>query len=125
VEVVDLPTKSININTHDSVGVKEQKGMKVLTAVLLVLAMMMVVPAFGQDKPADLYKAKCAGCHGADGSKSMMGSKPLNGPDVQKMSAADIAGAITNGKGKMPAYKGKIDEAQTKELVSYIRTLKK
>ena len=51
-------------------------------------------------------------CHGADGSKSMMGSKPLNGPDVQKMSAADIAGAITNGKGKMPAYKGKLTDAQ-------------
>ena len=124
VEVVDLATKSININTHDSVGVKELKGMKVLTAVLLVLAMFAVVPAFGQDKPADLYKAKCAGCHGADGSKSMMGSKPLNGPDVQKMSAADIAGAITNGKGKMPAYKGKLTDDQITGLAGYVKTLK-
>ena len=27
-------------------------------------------------------------CHGADGSKTTMGSKALNGPDVQKMSDA-------------------------------------
>lgn len=98
--------------------------MKVVTAALLVLALMMVVPAFGQDKAADVYKAKCAGCHGADGSKSMMGSKPLNGPDVQKMSEADIAGAITNGKGKMPAYKGKLTDAQINDLAAYVKTLK-
>ncbi len=98
--------------------------MKVLSAVLLILALTMVVPAFGQDKPADLYKAKCAGCHGADGSKSMMGSKPLNGPEVQAMSAADIAGAITNGKGKMPAYKGKLTDAQITGLAGYVKTLK-
>ena len=26
---------------------------------------------------ADTYKAKCAMCHGADGSKSMMGAKAV------------------------------------------------
>ena len=99
--------------------------MKVLTAMLLVLALMMVVPAFAQDKPADLYKAKCAGCHGADGTKSMMGSKPLTDPSVQAMSAADLAAVISAGKGKMPAYKGKLTDDQIKGLVGYIRTLKK
>ncbi len=73
---------------------------------------------------ADTYKAKCAMCHGADGSKSMMGAKPLNGADVQKMSDADLTEAITNGKGKMPAYKGKLTDAQIKDLVSYIKTMK-
>ena len=85
----------------------------------------MVVPAFGQDSPADVYKAKCAGCHGADGSKSMMGAKPLNGADVKAMSDADLNGAITNGKGKMPAYKGKLTDAQITGLVGYIRSLQK
>lgn len=99
--------------------------MKVLTAVLLLLAMTMVVPAFGQDKAADVYKAKCAACHGADGSKAMMGSKPLNGADVKAMSDADINAEITNGKGKMPAYKGKLTDAQITDLVAYIRTLQK
>jgi cytochrome c6 len=112
------------INAHDSVGVNGANLMKVLSVLLVVLALVLVVPAFGQDKPADLYKAKCAGCHGPDGSKSMMGSKPLNGPDVQGMSAADIASAISNGKGKMPAYKGKLTDDQITGLAGYVKTLK-
>ena len=99
--------------------------MKLLAYVaLLGLAVALVLPAVAQDKPADLYKTKCAGCHGPDGSKSVMGSKPLNGPDVQKTSAADIAAAITNGKGKMPAYKGKLTDAQINDLAGYVKTLK-
>ena len=93
--------------------------------VVLALVAAMAVPMVAQDKAADLYKAKCAACHGADGSKSMMGAKPLSGAEVQGMSDADLNGAITNGKGKMPAYKGKLTDAQITELVSYIRTLKK
>ena len=64
-------------------------------------------------------------CHGADGSKSMMGAKPLNGAEVQEMSDADLTAAITDGKGKMPAYKGKLTDADIKDLVAYIRTMKK
>jgi len=44
---------------------------------------------------------------------------------VQGISDADLTAAITNGKGKMPAYKGKLTDAQISDLVSYIRTLKK
>jgi cytochrome c6 len=97
----------------------------VWSSALLGLALALAVPALAQDSPADIYKAKCAGCHGADGSKSMMGSKPLNGADVKAMSDADLNGAITNGKGKMPAYKGKLTDAQITGLVGYIRTLQK
>lgn len=100
--------------------------MKVLHwIVVLALVAAMAVPVLAQEKPADLYKAKCAMCHGADGTKTMMGAKPLSGAEVQGMSDADLSGTITNGKGKMPAYKGKLTEAQISELVSYIRTLKK
>ncbi len=100
--------------------------MKVVWCVaLLGLAFGLTVPAFAQDSPADIYKAKCAGCHGADGSKSMMGAKPLNGAEVKAMSDADLNGAITNGKGKMPAYKGKLTDAQITGLVGHIRTLQK
>lgn len=72
----------------------------------------------------DTYKAKCAMCHGADGSKTTMGSKALNSADVQKMSDADLTAVIENGKGKMPAYKGKLTDAQIKDVVAYIKTMK-
>ena len=89
----------------------------------MVLALALP-PMAAADAAAD-YKAKCAGCHGADGSKSMMGAKPLSGAEVQAMSDADLNKEITDGKGKMPAYKGKLTDAQIGDLVKYIRTLKK
>jgi len=71
------------------------------------------------------FKAKCAGCHGADGKgKEAMKTTDLAGADVQKMSDADLTGVITNGKGKMPPYKS-LSADQVKDLVSYIRSLKK
>ena len=100
--------------------------MKVVKWIALVcLVAALAVPMVAQDKAADVYKAKCAGCHGADGTKAMMGAKPLSGADVQGMSDADLNAAITNGKGKMPAYKGKLTDSQITDLVAYIRTLKK
>ena len=83
-------------------------------------------PMAAAQAAADTYKAKCAMCHGADGSgKAAMGTKDLGSADIQKMSDADLTAAITNGKGKMPSYKGKLTDAQVKDLVGYIRTLKK
>ena len=90
-----------------------------------LLALALPITAAAQSSAADTYKAKCAMCHGADGSKTMMGAKPLNGAEVQGMSQADLVAAITNGKGKMPAYKGKLTDAQISELAAYVKTLKK
>ena len=86
--------------------------------------------AAAQAKGQDTFKAKCAMCHGADGSGATpmgksMGMKDLGSADIQRMSDADLTAAITNGKGKMPAYKGKLTDAQIRDMVSYIRTLKK
>jgi mono/diheme cytochrome c family protein len=94
-------------------------------ALFSFIVALTLPPLSAAQSAADNYKAKCAMCHGADGSKSMMGAKPLNGAEVQGMSDADLTGAIVNGKGKMPAYKGKLTDAQIKDLVAYIRTLKK
>ena len=93
---------------------------------LFSFVIALVLPSIATaQSAADLYKTKCAMCHGADGSgKAAMGTKPLGSADVQKMSDADLTGAITNGKGKMPAYKGKLTDAQISGMVSYIRTLK-
>jgi mono/diheme cytochrome c family protein len=92
---------------------------------LLSLVLSLALPPMAAADAAADYKAKCAGCHGADGSKSMMGAKPLSGADVQSMSDADLKAEIANGKGKMPAYKGKLTDEQIDDLVKYIRTLKK
>jgi cytochrome c6 len=96
---------------------------------LLAAAAVFAAPAHAQTGAA-LFKAKCAPCHGPDGKgETSMGKvlkvRDLSSPEVQKQSDAELTGLIENGKGKMPAYKAKLSERDIKELVSYIRTLKK
>jgi len=99
-----------------------------MKSLVLVGCMALVSSAFAADGAA-VFKAKCAMCHGADGSGSTgmgksMGLKPLSGPDVQTMSDADLTALVSNGKGKMPAYKGKLSDDEISAVVKYVRTLK-
>jgi cytochrome c6 len=87
------------------------------------------VPAHAQSGGA-LFKAKCAPCHGPDGKgDTSMGKvlkvRDLSSAEVQKQTNAELTAVIENGKGKMPGYKGKLSDGDIKELVSYIRSLKK
>ena len=45
----------------------------------------------------------------------------LGSEEVQKQKGEEIEKIITDGKGKMPAYKGKLSEAEIDALVKYIR----
>ncbi len=99
-------------------------------AVLTVLAFALMFSTWSfADGGADTFKAKCAMCHGADGKgDTSMGKtlklRDLGSADVQGQSDADLAGIITNGKGKMPKYDGKLTADQINGVVKYIRTLK-
>lgn len=101
-------------------------GVKALI-IAAILATSLTTNLFADDAQ-DLYKAKCQMCHGADGQPSAvgksMGAKAFSDPDVVKMSDADLAGITSNGKNKMPAYKGKVSDDQINALVKYVRTLK-
>jgi cytochrome c6 len=101
-----------------------KKSMVILAMFALVMSIAM--PAFAADGAAT-FKAKCAMCHGADGTKENpgMGVKSLAGADVQKNSYADLVGAVSKGKGKMPAYAGKLSDDEIKGVVAFVRTLKK
>src|SRR5579872_5181157 len=103
---------------------------RIRTAVLLTLAASIAAPVFAQSGGADTYKSKCAMCHGPDGTAAtpmgkMMKIPSFKDPAVVKMSDAELIATTRNGKGKMPAYNGKLTDAQIKEVVSYIRTLGK
>lgn len=95
--------------------------------VLTVIAGLAFSGAAFAQTGAELFKAKCAMCHGPDGTKENpgMGIKSLAGAEVQKASDADLTTAISKGKGKMPAYAGKLTDDQIKSLVAYVRSLKK
>jgi cytochrome c6 len=104
----------------------KQLGTLTLVGTLLAGTCLLSAPAKADTAAGEtMFKAKCAGCHGADGKgKEAMKTTDMAGADVQKMSDADLSGVISNGKGKMPAYKT-LTPDQVKDLVSYIRSLKK
>ncbi len=95
----------------------------------LIIGLTLTGTAVAQ-QGMDTYKAKCQSCHGAggiptEGMAKAMGLKPLGGPTVQAMSDSEITKVIDDGKGKMKGFKGTLSDAQIKDLVNYIRTLKK
>lgn len=99
---------------------------------LLMVVLALVLPAFSvaADSGGDLFATKCAACHAKDGSgNTAMGKnlklRDLGSADVQKLSDKDLKEIVTKGKGKMPAYSGKLNDAQVDDLVKFIRSLKK
>ena len=66
-------------------------------------------------------------CHGQDGAGSSVGKSmnvlDLRSPVVQKLPDAELAQAISNGKGGMPSFKGSLSEDQIQALVTHIRSL--
>ncbi len=90
--------------------------MKRMLFALAVLSLASVAQA-----DAALYAQKCAVCHGKDGKPSAMAQK-MGATDFAsaKMSEKEVAAIIANGKGKMPAFKDKLSEAQIASLAKYI-----
>ena len=88
------------------------------------------VGAQAQSGGQAVYKMKCQSCHGAEGVPNpgiakMMGVKPVTDPAVKAHSAAQMIAITANGKGKMPAFKSKLTDAQIKDSVDYFRSLMK
>lgn len=103
--------------------------MRKITAVLLFIGLTSLV-GMAADSGADVYKSKCAMCHGADGTPpaamaKSMGIKDLKSDEVQKQSDADLKTIVEKGKGKMSGFAGKLTPEQINDVVKYLRTLKK
>ena len=98
---------------------------------VLIICLALAGSAFAGADGAAIFKARCAMCHGPNGDASSgmakaMGLKPLNSPDVQKQSAADLTNIVANGKGKMPAFKPKqmLTDEEISAVVSFVKSLK-
>ena len=93
----------------------------------LGIALLVVVPAvtWAADDGAALYKAKCAGCHGAGGE----GKPAVKAPALKgtAMDADKIAEHITKGEpnSKPPHKKGVagVTEAQAKAIADFVKSL--
>jgi mono/diheme cytochrome c family protein len=105
--------------------------MKNTIALSVLLIIASAAGAVAQNAPAkDLFASKCAMCHGPDGSaQTTMGKnlkiRDFHSSDVQKQSDGDLKTVITKGKGKMPAFDGKLTGQQIDQLVGYLREIGK
>jgi cytochrome c6 len=99
-------------------------------AALAAVVLLAGAVGFAQSSGEATYKAKCQSCHGAEGMPNpgiakAMGVKPASDPSVKSLSEAQMIAVTTNGKGKMPAYKGKLADPEIKASVDYFRTFAK
>jgi mono/diheme cytochrome c family protein len=103
-----------------------------IRASLAVIALALVFSTYTlADSGADTYKTKCSACHGANGTgdTTMLGKnlklRALGSADVQKQSDDELAAIIGKGRNRMPPFDGRLSKDQIRDLVKYIRSLKK
>jgi len=115
------------------------KGLKIVvvgTMTFAILALVILFQASSQAANAaagdggEIFKAKCVACHGADGVGNTAAGKAmkvrnLTSAEVQGQTDAQLYDIIAKGKGKMPGYEKPLGADKCKELVAYVRTLKK
>jgi mono/diheme cytochrome c family protein len=99
-------------------------------ALALCLLLCAAVSPLRAQSVEQLYKTKCAMCHGATGkgdtgAGKSMGAHDFASPEVQKESEAEVTAIIAKGKNKMPAYGTKLKENEIKELAAYVKELGK
>ena len=99
----------------------------VLLAAVLIFRASQAVAAGDADAT---YKAKCAMCHGPDGSGATPTGKALKlrdlrSPEVQKQSDAELSDIIGKGKNKMPSFSKSLKPDEISGLVAVVRDLAK
>lgn len=103
--------------------------MKKLTLMMAAVALMSA-PAFA-DGPKEVWKSKCASCHGEDGKAQTKQGQKYKVEDVTtaawkaKHTDAKIKKAIEDGVSgtKMKGFKDKLSAAEIDALVKYTKSL--
>ena len=121
---------------QERVDINMKRSVLQLTVIGLTIAVFALTsqpsPAVSAaaDDAAALYKGKCAMCHAADGGGDTTVGKnlkvrDLRSAEVQGQTDAQLLEVIAKGKGKMPAYEKTLGADKCKDLVAFVRTLKK
>jgi mono/diheme cytochrome c family protein len=92
---------------------------------LLLVASLLTASLFAQSSTTSLtsdpvYDKNCAKCHGKTAEGRHFGGPSLA---TSKLSADETKAIITNGKGRMPKYAGKLTDEQIATLTSEIKAL--
>ena len=78
-----------------------------------------------------IYSRQCVSCHGRDGRGRTRKGRQTKARDMTNASWQDdvsderLFNSISNGRGKMPAFRKKISENDIDALVAYIRRMRR
>lgn len=92
----------------------------------MLLAASLFTPSLLAQSPATsltsdpVYDKNCAKCHGKTAEGRHFGGPSLV---TTKLSADETKAIITNGKGRMPKYAGKLTDEQIAALAAEIKAL--
>ncbi len=105
-------------------------GLTFAFALLLGISITSGAPPSDTSKGAELFKGKCASCHGPDAKGQtpmgkMMKVKDLTSEEVQKQTDAELHDIIAKGKKPMPEYGSKLKKEEIDGMVAYLRELGK
>ena len=107
-------------------------GLEVFTLLVVVVFVVMLFAnepgsggggADGGGPGAEVYAARCAGCHGSNGGGGV-GPQLSDGEVVDAFpDVADEIAVVTDGLGRMPAFGDRISAEEIDQVVAYTRTL--
>ena len=95
-----------------------------LVVFLTVAMFTFAIPAIAGDAAsgAKIFSANCAACH-AGGNNVVNGAKTLKKEALDKYemnSLEAITYQVNNGKNAMPAFKGRLTDAQIDDVATYV-----
>lgn len=105
-------------------------------AIALLAFFLFAIPhsaaaqAGNADEGQKLFVQNCVTCHGPDGSGNTaigksVGAKDLRSAEAKKLSDAEIATQINQGKGNMPPFASSLKKENVNNLIAYVRELGK
>ena len=105
--------------------------MKIPCGVVVIwLLLIAQASVFGQESASNatlttnpVFEKNCAKCHGKTAQGRHFAGPPLVSGKVNAASADDLRSVITNGKGRMPKFAGKLTPEEIDGLVQQIKSL--
>ena len=105
----------------------------IVAALLAQAQTPSIVPVGPKQGAQEIWDKACIACHGADGRGQTRKGRALKAPDFtsQKWQTdtadEEIEDAIANGvpKTKMPAFKGKLSDAEIQQMIPFLRAFTK
>jgi mono/diheme cytochrome c family protein len=112
--------------------ISTRSDMKTSRLALALCSLFFILTAAFAQTPPDttlianpVYKKDCAKCHGKTAEGRHFGGPSLVSEKTTAAPAAELRNVITNGKGHMPKYAGKLTSEEIDTLVQQINATSK